>query len=88
VLRDEVTCANGASERAVRPGTCSANVVRLQPGQPQKNRRTVSLITTRPPPIAVSGQHQQQPGSNHDSLNHRPGQVRQKSYQLNGDTRA
>jgi hypothetical protein len=26
----------------------------LQPGQPQKNRRTVSLITTRPPPIVVS----------------------------------
>jgi len=40
--------------RAVRPGTCSANVFRLQAAQAQKNRRTVSRITTRRPPIAAS----------------------------------
>jgi hypothetical protein len=38
----------------VRPWTCSANVLRLQPGAGQKNRRTASRITTRRPPMAAS----------------------------------
>ena len=40
--------------RKVSPSTCSANVVRSQPGTAQKNRRTASRITTRRPPIAAS----------------------------------
>ena len=40
--------------RVVRPSTCSANVLRSQPGAWQKNRRTVSRIITLRPPIAAS----------------------------------
>jgi hypothetical protein len=49
--------ASGGVRRAyreVRPSTCSANVVRLHPGAAQKNRRAVSRITTRRPPIPAS----------------------------------
>ncbi len=40
--------------RVVRPVTCSANVLRLHSGQAQKNRRAVSRIITRRPPMAAS----------------------------------
>jgi hypothetical protein len=40
--------------RVVRPSTCSANVRFPQLGASQKNRRTVSRIITRRPPIAAS----------------------------------
>jgi hypothetical protein len=44
--------------------------------------RTARLARPRP------GQHEQQPAGRHDSLDHRPGQVRQEKAQLNGGTRA
>jgi hypothetical protein len=40
--------------RTVRPWTCSANVITGQSGAGQKNRRTVSRISTGLPPIAAS----------------------------------
>jgi hypothetical protein len=49
--------ASGGVRRAyrkLRPSTCSANVVSGQSGAAQKNRRTVSRITTGLPPIAAS----------------------------------
>jgi hypothetical protein len=39
-------------------------------------------------PRSAIGQHEQQPGSRHDPLDGRPGQVRQEKTQLNGRTRA
>jgi len=40
--------------RTVRPGTCSANVLRPQAGTGQKNRRTVRRITVRRPADGAS----------------------------------
>jgi hypothetical protein len=40
--------------RTVSPSTCSANVLTGQSGAGQKNRRTVSRITTSLQPIAAS----------------------------------